>query len=1200
MKINQFSYHQVFHLSHLPSSNVWNIAEDVCSAQIDSSIPENVDGIWNALSMATRCPLKDGKTPVLVQLLCNAVVHPEIEKRRSFIERIMQLPKGTQKVLMSIIEQRRGKTPPRSSSKRKSSSAVKSASRSSASQPVSSPSQAETPRASANKSSNKSKHPQFDSSGYSPTPKKQLYTSPSTDSQAPFLSPGTMESPNKMQSVMQQMQSKVEDLVAQLALAQEREEALRREMEASEQQHKHAMMKVEATALAHQEDQQATWEEQWNEAQLELAKYKEQALLAEKATIELRETKDELDLLRHNKNVLADTTEKLRKFKEKMAELQTVREALEQEQEAHGKSIDEIVRLEAENQSLTSVKRQLDDYKIRAIEAEVKLVECQDYVRRMEQQVADTSATNENLYKGSLMQKEELDQLVSRIQKETEENVEDGIGAGLSELNPQVKEELVRLRNENLQLRAFQAKRQADSVEQMEEKLDDSHRLAEKYKGEYLSTKEKLASSLAKIEELSKLNAQLEVDLEEWQGRAEHGEHRSRVLEENLDRCKEQLEQTKQALGDSEIHNTNLQSDLEQLHEKFNESVAERNRINGLLEESNTKLAEMEALIRTSETVMTELQESEQMLEQRVQSLNDNIDQIEQENEELSEELKEALDLLTANKSTIGELEEQQRKLQTANAELVQDLDEMRSAREKERLDHESALERMSQEFDAQGRAELEALQVNMNRLLEDERRAYRQKDEESEERKLAMEQEWQGKFAEVQDRLASSLKQSRDEAQRRVDEIQAESRQEVEDIRRSAQEETESIIRKGRVMMNEAKAKAKEELLKLHGENQDLQNKLVSALEDKEELEVSLKQEITSLQAQVSYSLRQVNEMTNETDDLQDKLQKLEREKFKLQEDNDRYRNQLGGRYGTDGNVQSQFERLQKEYAAVLDENRRLKDQTQHSAQYVSDPSIGENSYGRSGASRTTYSQLRKEFEETIEALNDEKRELVMKNSAAITDVQKAEQRAWDREQENARLKGELTSMRLALQRAELARDHSPDNNHGHRSFSSENQSPREKSFYSARGDMGTPTREVPSPDRNPRTSRSPSIERAMKMKSQTESALRSKLSAMSGSYSPAQQSPPRPPTRRPTTSADEASAVLSPTSRHDQAANLSGETPSESETRDAGSYGIDPSGSQHRLRSANKSVPPQRSVWDRTKLDTTHDEGKQECNQS
>ena len=137
------------------------------------------------------------------------------------------------------------------------------------------------------------------------------------------------------------------------------------------------------------------------------------------------------------------------------------------------------------------------------------------------------------------------------------------------------------------------------------------------------------------------------------------------------------------------------------------------------------------------------------------------------------------------------------------------------------------------------------------------------------------------------------------------------------------------------------------------------------------------------------------------------------------------------------------------------------------------------------------TLTQLRREYEETIEALNDEKRELIMRNSAAITDVQKAEQRAWEREQEVSKLKAKITSLNLQIQRDELSRDLDTDTNAqntqnftGTPSMGEKPQLPRgyEKESY-----MTYMTRQ----------DRSPGVERAMKHRAAQERALRSRFSS-------------------------------------------------------------------------------------------------------
>mmetsp|Transcript_10349 Transcript_10349/g.20744 ORF Transcript_10349/g.20744 Transcript_10349/m.20744 type:complete len:127 (+) Transcript_10349:126-506(+) len=52
--------------------------------------------------------------------------------------------------------------------------------------------------------------------------------------------------------------------------------------------------------------------------------------------------------------------------------------------------------------------------------------------------------------------------------------------------------EVENLRNENARLRAFAAEREDDSVQKLEESLDDNQRLAQRYKEQFLATKNEL------------------------------------------------------------------------------------------------------------------------------------------------------------------------------------------------------------------------------------------------------------------------------------------------------------------------------------------------------------------------------------------------------------------------------------------------------------------------------------------------------------------------------------------------------------------------------------------------------------------------------------------------------------------------------------------------------------------------------------
>ena len=90
-------------------------------------------------------------------------------------------------------------------------------------------------------------------------------------------------------------------------------------------------------------------------------------------------------------------------------------------------------------------------------------------------------------------------------------------------------------------------------------------------------------------------------------------------------------------------------------------------------------------------------------------------------------------------------------------------------------------------------------------------------------------------------------------------------------------------------------------------------------------------------------------------------------------------------------------------------------------------EPSPGsDNGGGRTSFSKNTLTQFREEYEEKIEQLEEEKRDLVLKSSAAASETSKAEQRSWKLEEELTKVRSELTTTKLALQRNERRTDFS------------------------------------------------------------------------------------------------------------------------------------------------------------------------------
>jgi len=246
-----------------------------------------------------------------------------------------------------------------------------------------------------------------------------------------------------------------------------------------------------------------------------------------------------------------------------------------------------------------------------------------------------------------------------------------------------------------------------------------------------------------------------------------------------------------------------------------------------------------------------------------------------------------------------------------------------------------------------------------------------------------------------------------------------------------------------GKEMINDATEKADKRVREMEEECEkkvaEIRQETKKFRGQQEEYEARAKSKLSTYKHKLHITIGKQNQLMSENSDLQAKYKKLEREKKTLQEENDRFRRQIGTRLGGDSDVQKQFEKLQREFNLLLDENRKMKEQIECSEADQSICSFNPDAYifggvgdgsmtpykggnnGRGNVSNATVDQIRSEYDDTIQKLKDEKRELIMRNSAAMTDVQKAELRAWEREEELSRTKSQLTSMTLALQRAEM-----------------------------------------------------------------------------------------------------------------------------------------------------------------------------------
>lgn len=965
-----------------------------------------------------------------------------------------------------------------------------------------------------------------------------------------MLSPddSMLQSPMGVDDFVKDLRAKNKSLESILQSYQKRERELSQKMESTESKLRKEMMKLESRALGREDELRRNYENEVAKLKKELRAEKEKNKESKRAKEELANATDELDLMQHTHEKLLEATEKIRKYKERLDSMSDYKEALQREQEAHNKSVDECVRLQNELNSLQPLKRQLEDYKTKALETEVKLAECTDALRRLERERDELDGARNDVMREAMAQKAQAEELRNFIRVE-EKVGGPGIGEGISELNPELHEELIKLRNENEKLKAFAAERTDDSVQRLQEDLEDSTMRQERFKEEYLKSKNKLEDTESLLAEAKQKLAELEEDIEKKDMKAQEYENKLQRLEDTYAASLETLEGLQEHIEEIEADKANLEVDLAEWKEMSDKLEAELQKRSSDLEATKTSLqetekvkqqleasmaeetlltqkleadlqkrkAELESTLESLATVesekcraegdieewkqtsqnfeaqllkkneeleatlksvesleeekaillsdlsewkdmaqkleqdlkdqSTEMEEKTKQLQETEEALSDaahrheelmnRMDGYEQELQEKDKEiekvtktLRETSRALKAAENAMEEasrreanLNEECHELKEVSEKLVNQLKEEKRARKEMIEEHHKTLEATREVLNSKAKKDMEELQENMNKLLNDERKAYRVKNEKAQHDYKKLEEKYSRRLLETRAEADASVKSCKEESLRQLKEQEEKFREEIANVKKQEDLKRDNLIEKGQAMIEEAKEGAARALQKLADEKSELNKEL----EQERAFNQQMSNKNSSLKKKLEYATHQIHDLEQEQDDKQERIKKLEREQAKLEEENERYRRQLGGRYGADGQMQSQLDKLNKELMEAHNENRDLKRKlaAKSSVEDMSTSFDGDNAhtgYSRGGVNTHAIAQIRSGYEEQIANLNDEKRELVMKNSAAITDVQKAEQLAWEREQEILRLKEEKLSLQLQLQRSRTA----------------------------------------------------------------------------------------------------------------------------------------------------------------------------------
>lgn len=397
-------------------------------------------------------------------------------------------------------------------------------------------------------------------------------------------------------------------------------------------------------------------------------------------------------------------------------------------------------------------------------------------------------------------------------------------------------------------------------------------------------------------------------------------------------------------------------------------------------------------------------------------------------------ELEDTKQLLCESEAREAKLTEEVVELTKRNNELVEEMKNERLKSHKAALDAERDFQHEKKRLIDQGRQDLVDLEEKLTVKIEAERKQHKAKMERAESQRIDIETKLSEQLTALREQSSKTLRLTKELGQKNMDELEQSKQAEVERVMKEKVDEIEALTTKGKGMIRELKQRAKDLQRKITEEYEVKINYLEDDLEQvtaiQQEYEKIASAKIAKRDQQIKVMEARYGELARAKTGLEDKVKKVERSSKELAGENDRLRRQLGSRYGSDEGSLNQVEELTSMCKTLREEIRRLKEENPNRHQpasldeYGSVSSIGDTPQGMTSFSKSALIQFREEYEEKIAVLEEEKRELFMKTSAAATETRKAEQRSWELDEELAKVKSELTTTKLALQRSERRSD--------------------------------------------------------------------------------------------------------------------------------------------------------------------------------
>lgn len=222
---------------------------------------------------------------------------------------------------------------------------------------------------------------------------------------------------------------------------------------------------------------------------------------------QLQVLQDDLEVLKPQAIKLDHAEAQLERYRSKLDELNDIKQQLKAESSSHSSTYDKLMVLEQEVEGLRKLKPQLEEYRQQHAESVIAIKELEINLKAKEIEVYDLRVENASLRNNHAEQLHQSihlqDELRSTAEQLREKDQLNGIGEGMSELNPLLMQELNRLRIENKELMTKIDKSSLQSLEALNKELSDQKCISTSLQKKYMTTKDTLEKAFNDIKTLS-------------------------------------------------------------------------------------------------------------------------------------------------------------------------------------------------------------------------------------------------------------------------------------------------------------------------------------------------------------------------------------------------------------------------------------------------------------------------------------------------------------------------------------------------------------------------------------------------------------------------------------------------------------------------------------------------------------------------